>query len=319
MKKLLKRVIDILGIPITIITSLWNIVITRSNERVMPVTHKLLRSFGVLPIRDHYYQPLINPQKHLKKPLDQDRYLPGINMNVEFQLDLLDKFRYQNELLSIPMNSPGELGYYYNNGRYESGDSEYLYNMIRHFKPKNVIEIGSGMSTLMAMKAIEHNKTQDPQYTCNHICIEPYEMPWLESTRVEVLRKKVEDVPIDFFKRLTDNDILFIDSSHIIRPQGDVLIEYLEILPALNKNVLVHIHDIFSPRDYPAEWLFIEHRLWNEQYLLEAYLSNNNKYEVIGALNYLKNNHFEKLSVACPILKSQPKRQPGAFWMRSIN
>ena len=99
-------------------------------------------------------------------------------------------------------------------------------------------------------------------------------MGWLNDVSgIEVLRQRVEQMDKQLFLELEENDILFIDSSHMIRPQGDVLCEYLEILPTLRPGVLVHIHDIFTPRDYPDEWLIDEVKLWNEQYLLEAFLS----------------------------------------------
>ena len=103
----------------------------------------------------------------------------------------------------------------------------------------------------MAIKAIQKNRSEDAQYDCKHVCIEPYEQPWLEETGVIVRRELIEEVDIAFFSELKENDVLFIDSSHIIRPQGDVLFEYLELLPQLNKGVIVHVHDIFSPKNYP--------------------------------------------------------------------
>ena len=109
---------------------------------------------------------------------------------------------------------------------------------------------------------------------------------------------------------------MFIDSSHIIRPQGDVLFEYLQILPLLNKGVYVHIHDIFSPKDYPKEWVLDQVKLWNEQYLLEAFLSNNDSWEVIGSLNLLHSTHFEKLKIVCPFLTRD--RDPGSFYIKKI-
>ena len=114
---------------------------------------------------------------------------------------------------------------------------------------------------------------------------------------------------------MQSNDILFIDSSHVIRPQGDVLFQYLEILPILNSGVLVHIHDIFTPKDYLDEWVFDYHRLWNEQYLLEAFLTFNQHYRIIGALNYLRHHHFEALASKCPVFARQDNREPGSFWL----
>lgn len=195
------------------------------------------------------------------------------------------------------------------------GDAEYLYNIIRYFKPKRIIEIGCGNSTLMIKNAILANKKEDKEYTCHHICIEPYGAPWLEKIDVDVKREKVENIQISFFQQLEANDILFIDSSHIIRPQGDVLFEYLEILPNLKSGVLVHIHDIFSPKDYLDEWIFNWHLMWNEQYLIEAFLTNNSEFRIIGALNFLTHHHKKELSDKCPIFALQNGREPGAFWI----
>ncbi|MCX5694939.1 MAG: hypothetical protein NT014_07495 [Candidatus Omnitrophica bacterium] len=153
-------------------------------------------------------------------------------------------------------------------------------------------------------------------YKCKHICIEPYEMPWLESTGVKVIRQKVENMGREFFFFFFQNDILFIDSSHIIRPQGDVLFEYLELMPSLKMGVIVHIHDIFSPRDYKAEWVIDDVRFWNEQYLLEAFLTSNKDYKIIGALNYLHHNHYDRLRAKCHFLSQE--REPGSFYIQKI-
>ena len=139
-------------------------------------------------------------------------------------------------------------------------------------------------------------------------------MPWLEDAAVKLVRKKVEDVDSAFFAQLDENDILFIDSSHIIRPQGDVLYEYLELLPTLNQGVYVHIHDIFSPKNYLKQWLVDEIRFWNEQYLLEAFLSHNRDWKIVGALNYLHHHHYDELKLVAPYL--QPQRQPGSFYLQ---
>lgn len=127
-------------------------------------------------------------------------------------------------------------------------------------------------------------------------CIEPFENDWLTKLNVEVKRQKVEDIEVSFFQSLTENDFLFIDSTHMIRPQGDVLFEYLTLLPTINKGVVVHVHDIFTPRDYMEEWLKEGVNFWNEQYLLEAFLTYNSEFEILCAVNYLKHNHFKELS-----------------------
>jgi hypothetical protein len=273
----------------------------------------VLLQVGVFPIIDHYYEPIFHP-RHLNKPLSDERKLPGINWNVSEQLGMLNAFRFQHEFESMSENFVSDTTFYFNNGLYESGDAEYWYSLIRLKKPKKIIEVGSGHSTKMARLAIEANQKSDVNYRCKHICIEPYEMPQLEKIGVELLRKKVEDLGTDLFSQLETDDILFIDSSHMIRPQGDVLFEYLEVIPTLKPGVIVHIHDIFSPRDYPNEWVIDQVRFWNEQYLLEAFLSFNSEWKIIGALNFLCHNHFELLQEKCPKLTAG--REPGSFYIQ---
>jgi hypothetical protein len=312
MKQFILKSILFLGVPFTFISSLWLKFVKKAGTG--KIGDKIFMSLGILPVLDHYYQPMINPKKHLTKSLRDDREIKGIDFNAEEQLNLLIKFNYNEELLTFPLNKKKDIEFYYNNGSYCSGDAEYLYNMIRHFKPNRIIEIGSGFSTLMVRNAITNNKLDNSNYICHHICIEPYEKPWLEKLEVELIRKKVENIDKSFFQKLELNDILFIDSSHIIRPQGDVLFEYLELLPTLKSGVLIHVHDIFTPKDYLNEWVY-NHALWNEQYLLEAFLTFNLEFRIIGALNYLTHNHRKEFSGKCPIFATQPGREPGAFWM----
>lgn len=314
MKKNLKKTTLILGLPLTYLSALW-LRFTCNGPRLQS-NEKIFSDLGILPILDHYYQPLINPKKHLKKSLRADRNLKGIDWNIEKQLGILHQFHFSEELKKFPLEKQTDTEYYYNNNMYSSGDSEYLYNMVRLFKPKRIIEIGSGNSTLMVINAIQKNKIEHSEYQCQHICVEPYEQPWLEKVKVELKRNKVEEIDLSFFKMLEENDILFIDSSHVIRPQGDVLFEILEILPILNPGVFIHIHDIFTPKDYLDEWIYEDKKLWNEQYLLEAFLSFNPNFEIIGAVNYLSHNHKEIFEKKCPVFKSQPGREPGAFWIR---
>lgn len=309
--KILAKPFLLLGIPLTWLSSTWLKLVMKVGPG--KIDDAIFMQTGILPVPDHYYEPLINPRKHLTRSLRNDRELPGINMNTTGQLSLLAKFNYNDELIKFPLEKSNEIAFYYQNNSYESGDAEYLYNIIRHFKPKTLIEIGSGYSTLMAKNAIDKNK-EDITYTCRHICIEPYEQPWLEKTGVTLLRKKVETIEKSLFMELEANDILFIDSSHVIRPQGDVLFEFLELLPLLKPGVIIHVHDIFTPKDYPDEWIYT-HKLWNEQYLLEAFLTCNEHFTIIGALNYLAHHYRDELAAKCPIFAGQTGREPGSFWM----
>lgn len=281
----------------------------------MPFCKWVLIRIGVFPILNHYYEPLFD-SNDLRYPLDQPRNLPGIDWNDAEQLSLLEKFNYNKELEEIPLSKTSELDFYMNNPSFISGDAEYFYNLIRYKKPSRIFEIGSGYSTLLATQAVQKNKEESALYSCEHICVEPYEMPWLEKINVKVIREPVESIDKSLFLVLDEDDILFIDSSHMIRPQGDVLYEYLELLPCLKKGVIVHIHDIFSPRDYLKQWVVDEVKLWNEQYLLEAFLSGNPEWKIIGALNYLHHSYYGKLKKTSPFLVKD--REPGSFYIQKV-
>jgi len=270
----------------------------------MPLSKRMLLASGVFPIRDHYYEPLFNP-RHLTSDLSCPRNLPGVNWNLDQQICLLSQlaeysgdFPYDTELINNPNFGPG--------------DAEVWFAMIRRLKPKQIVEVGSGYSTRIARAALSLNESEG--HSAVHICIEPYEMPWLEQSGASIIRQRVQDVGRELFSRLSAGDILFIDSSHVIRPQGDVVIEVLEILPLLAPGVVVHFHDIFSPRDYPRRWVVDQVRLWNEQYLLEAFLSHNSEWKVLAALNYLRHACYENLAGTAKMLT--PDREPGSFYIQ---
>jgi hypothetical protein len=313
--KLLFPILDLCLAPFVLPAAFLMKLLRRAGVERLPVSRRALSAAGVFPVADHYYEPLINFDL-LLKPLDQHRFLPGINMNAAEQLSLLERFRFSEELRPFLAPKTNDLTYSFGNGFFDSGDAEFLYNIVRLRKPKRVVEIGSGNSTLLVIEAVRRNQTEDPDYRCEHICIEPYEMPWLERSGVQVLRQRVESVDKGLFERLSCDDLLFIDSSHVIRPQGDVLCEFLEILPLLQPGVVVHIHDIFTPRDYPRAWVVDRVRLWNEQYLMEALLSGNPHWKIIGALNYLRHEHFNELKAACPFLT--PDREPASFYIEKV-
>lgn len=281
----------------------------------LPACRRTLMGVGIYPLRNHYYEPKFD-HRYPRRPYSEDRSLPGIQWNVEGQLNWLNQFTRANELTDLPTEPTGDLAFYLNNGAFLSGDCEVWYQLVRATKPQRIFEIGSGHSTRMAIRALQRNRADDATYTCRHVCVEPYEMPWLEQSGVEVVREPVEDLPVTFFSQLEAGDILFIDSSHIIRPQGDVLFEYLELLPTLAAGVIVHVHDIFSPRDYLEKWLMKDIMFWNEQYLLEAFLTHNQVWKIVGALNFLHHNHYEALQAVAPNLR--PEREPGSMYLQKI-
>jgi predicted O-methyltransferase YrrM len=285
----------------------------RFGSHKLPLSKNILNYFGIFPLTNHYYEPLFN-YKGLQKNLYKDRNLLGINFYLKKQLNNLSAFVYTSELkdLNLKKNSTN---YNFNieNRFFEHGDAEIYYQLIRYVKPKKILEIGSGHSTLIALEAIKKNKDVDKINT-KITCIEPYENTWLNNLNIKIIKKKIENVHENYYLSLKSNDILFVDSSHIIRPQGDVLKIFFEIIPKLKKGVIVHIHDIFTPKDYPEKWLINENRFWNEQYLLEALMMNKSRYEIYLMLNYLKNNEYKKLKEKCPYLKKNS--QPASLYLK---
>ncbi len=326
MKYILKKIIlslspilDILAAPLVLAGALFFKVIRRYGVARLNLCRRIFWAVGVMPVTDHYYDPFFR-KGELEHSLREDRYLPGIDLNPLGQLELLNRFKYNEELVRISRKQGPAQEYYYDNEAFLSGDAEFLYNMVRYFKPRKLIEVGSGFSSLMALKAMEANREEDRSYRGEMTCIEPFEHSWLEDLDVSVRRELVQTVDIDFFRSLKENDILFIDSSHITKPQNDVLFLYLQVLPSLNPGVLVHIHDIFTPGDYLEQWVLKDVRFWNEQYLLEAFLSLNGQFEVIGAVNYLMHQYPDELLSVCPVLREQMShREPGSFWIRRVN
>lgn len=322
MKKALKALAKRFSTPIDAVLSVLIVPVAylllayrRWGSARLPLTTGRLKRIGIFPLRNHYYEPLFD-DRLLSTPLDKPRSLPGIDLNEAGQLAFIRELAFSHELIAFNLiaNNESVDNFCIENGAFGRDDADLLYQILRFLKPGKLVEIGSGNSTKIARLAMIKNRA-DTAGDYRHICIEPYEQTWLESLGdIEVIRQRVEDIGLDLAAELQAGDLLFIDSSHVIRPQGDVLKLYLDILPRLKSGVYVHVHDIFTPRDYLKSWVVDDVRFWNEQYLLEALLSNSRRYEVVAALNYLKYDHYKALAQVCPYLK--PDSEPASFYFR---
>jgi hypothetical protein len=283
----------------------------------------LWEKLGFHITRNHFYEP-IPDTRMLKDDLwEKQSELVGININEESQINLLSVFssKFKEEYESFPRSETSiPFQYYVNNSAFSSVDGEIYYCMIRHFKPKKIFEIGAGYSTYLAAHAILKNKEEDNAYECELVAIDPYPNDVLKNGfpgLSKLIPKRVQDIPLSEFKKLLENDILFIDSTHVLKIGSDVQYEYLEILPRLNKGVIVHVHDIFLPSEYPKEWVLKKYIFWNEQYLLQAFLTFNDSFEVLWAGSYMHLKHPDKLEEAFSSYK-RDESWPGSFWMRRI-
>ena len=245
--------------------------------------------YHVRPI--HYYEPIPDFRAITTEQLERRREFQSINFRWEDQLRLLNELSaYSHELDEIDHAD-------FKNDYFSGFDAAVYYSLIRHLRPKRVVEIGSGYSTRFASKALARNAGRG-----RLTCIEPYPEERLNGLRVkvEVIEKRVEEIDVEFFSQLEANDILFIDSSHTVKFGSDVCYEFLEVLPALRPGVWVHVHDIFFPHDYPAEWLLKRRLALNEQYLLEAFLSFNREFKVALANHWLALDHSSAVRALWP-------------------
>jgi hypothetical protein len=249
--------------------------------------------------------------------------LPGVDMREQDQLALLDEFAvYRTEYVALPA-TPTDVPYRYHrqNSFYGCVDAEMLYCMIRHFQPRRMIEIGAGSSTYLAAEALERNRAGGG--TGGELTtIEPFPNDVVRAGfpgLTRLLEQPVQEVPLSEFRELTENDILFIESSHVLKLGSDVWYEFLEILPRLRPGVLVHVHDIFLPEEYPRRWTMENHYFWNEQYLLQAFLAFNERFRVVWAGRYMHSRHPEALRRAFPSYDQRSDFFPASFWMRRVS
>lgn len=269
----------------------------------------ILRRVGVFPIVNHYYEPWFMGHQDIKNSSF------SVHWDLEAQLRYLKNLQFSDEFLLLLEGKLASVPYNFElyNGSFGSGDAELLYNFVRFVKPRKIIEIGCGSSTKIMLAARMQNESSHA--SSEHVCIEPFEQPWLEQLdNIRVVRECVEHVDIDWSSELNAGDLLFIDSSHMLRPGGDVHFEYSRILPSLKSGVYIHIHDIFLPNNYLPHWLTKEVKFWNEQYLLECILANTDRYEVILGANYLKQNAYSELKNVCPCITRE--REPGSLYLQ---
>ena len=272
-----------------------------------PVKHKfavtfrrVLESVGLLVARaNDCYTPLDSSfrLRTTAPRWNRPSELRGVDYNLEEMRQghfcgLLAK--YLDEFSAIPPYTTLE-----NEGfgvGYTAVDALILYMMIRHLKPMRYIEVGSGLSTYYCSLAAEKNANE-----CHPLeitCIEPRPYDKLrEITGIRLISKEVQDVEASLFEQLQENDILFIDSSHILKVDGDVPFLYLEVLPRLNVGVTIHVHDIPYPYNvpYPPEFWILDKdwpMFWNEAMVLQAFLCFNERFKVTMSTPLIR--HFDE-------------------------
>ncbi len=266
----------------------------------------------------HFYSVIPN-LKEVKN--DEERIWQGaatdgianIDLNRDHQREMINDISSYYKSIPFTEELKEGLRYNFNNPYYLHTDGIILYGMMRHLKPSRVIEVGSGFSSALMLDVSDLFFDSKIKFDF----VEPYPRR-LENLignedrgTVSILKSRVQDVSLDFFKSLKTNDILFIDSTHVSKCGSDLNYLLFEVLPVLHKGVYIHFHDIFYPFEYPKEWVFKGYN-WNENYLLRAFLMNNKDYSIQIFAHYLHLHHKDLYS-EMPLAY---KNTGGNLWLR---
>lgn len=268
----------------------------------------------------HFYSPIPNldeVRRRAGRIFDRDRReLPGIDLNEAGQLALLEDFAgYYAEMPFGRERRPG-LRYYFDNTYFAQSDAVFLYCMLRHFRPRQVVEVGSGFSSAVMLDTGERFLDRGVRFTF----IEPYPARLRalltpgDGPLVTVLERPVQDVDPAVFEALGAGDVLFVDSTHVAKTGSDVNHLLLEVVPALKPGVLVHFHDVFYPFEYPEDWV-MEGRAWNEDYMLRAFLIGNTAFQVIAFNTFLAQFHADWFRAHMPVCL---ENTGGSLWLRRV-
>ncbi|MCX7099117.1 MAG: class I SAM-dependent methyltransferase [Methylococcales bacterium] len=265
----------------------------------------------------HYYSPIPTKEDVLdyvesRKPPSNE--VLGVDLNEQGQRQLLDEYADYYKELPFPEKQTPEFRYYYDNVWFSYSDAIFLYSFLRKHKPKKIVEVGSGFSSAVMLDTIDRFFPERPEITF----VEPFPDRLIslfkedDRQQVRLIDKKIQDVPLDIFLALESGDLLFIDSSHVVKCGSDLHLLMFEILPRLQPGVMVHFHDVFYPFDYPSEWL-LEGRYWNENYFLRAFLSYNSAWSIQFFNTYVHHRFGDVIQEKMPLCV---KNTGGGLYLR---
>lgn len=282
---------------------------------------EISRACGYRP--GHFYSP-VPSREEIKSSADRifsSTDVLDIDLNIDKQFQLLETFKvlrsdFPYDFLGAKENE--KLRYRFTNRpQYRYSDVMFLYQVIRHLKPRQIVEVGSGASSAVMLDINDLYFDSSIKFTF----IEPFPerlygfLKGHDRDNAKIITGKVQDVPMDVFQSLKENDILFIDSSHVSKVGSDVNHIFFNILPRINKGVWIHFHDIFYPFEIPKHWVLQNSRFWNECYLLRAFLMKNHAYEIMIFNTLLQKkfrNWFENEMPECLI----DEADTGSIWIR---
>jgi Methyltransferase domain len=278
--------------------------------------------YGFLPVALHFYSPIPDIEDLKKRDVwGVESKLWGIDFDVERQLEFLRNLSEYGEECRWPIQKSSEDIFYHSNNSFSFSCAAVLHSVIRKYRPSRLVEIGSGMSSIIISNAVLKNEEEFGK-KCEYTVIDPYVSELVASGMLkgvsDHIANRVELVGMEPFQRLGKHDILFIDSSHQAKIGSDVNFEYLELIPQLARGVLIHIHDVCLPWEYPREYALNEtfRQFWTEQYVLQAFLAFNDEFEILLAGNYMHVKYYNEYTNAFPHYDRQKRDSCSSFWMQ---
>jgi predicted O-methyltransferase YrrM len=267
----------------------------------------------------HYYSPVPPFDELLARPLPTDSDIAGVNLNERGQRELLRKLASLHT--ELPTDPTAGWRYYSANDFYAAADGIVLHTMLRHLRPRHVVEIGSGFSSALMLDTDERYLDGETRFT--FIDPEPERLLGLlrdaDHERANVIADRLQNVSLDLFDQLDEGDVLFVDSSHCSKTGGDANVLVLDVLPRLAVGVYVHFHDAFWPFEYPRAYLE-HHWAWNELYLLRAFLAFNHAFTIALFPSFLEARYRDELGAALPLALTHPPAWPtirgASIWLR---
>jgi hypothetical protein len=276
----------------------------------------------------HYYSPIpdIEDIKAAEGEIwrrENTKEIPGIDLNEQGQLQLLDLLTQYHSQQPFTEHKTADRRYYFANDFFSFSDGIFYYCMLRHLKPKRVIEIGSGFSSCVLIDTNE--LFFDSAIHCTFIDPDPERLYGLlraaDFSKIEVVSKRLQDIGLGCFSELSAGDILFVDSSHVSKTGSEVNTILFDILPSLPAGVHIHVHDIFYPFEYPREYVYRQWA-WNELYLLRAFLCYNREFRISIFPSFLERFHGDRLQKALPLTWRHPPDWPmlrgASLWIERV-
>jgi len=267
----------------------------------------------------HFYSPVVDPATIARTRVWPDRPdIRGIDFNdashVQILSELFPRFMRDYDYPPTLPVTPTLASFFGNNPHFSMLDAPALFVLLRAWKPRRIIEVGSGFSTLMMADVNRRFLGREVSISC----IDPYPPVFLRHGTDGIghqVERRVQELPLEHFADLQAGDLLFIDSSHVAKTDSDVNFLFFDVFPRLAAGVLVHLHDIFLPHDYPPDWVLGENRSWNEQYLLRALLMHSGGFEVLFGCSYAFWS-YPALVIAALANPDGAGYGGGSFWMR---